>query len=166
MQILFNLLKGKLEHPNEIYADLSNSTYSSNTLPSDIISSNQRPDIVVVNRRQMTIALIELSVCWDLNTETAHQRKIARYTDLQTDLQARGYKTILSCYEIGALGHITERNITTLTNTLSFLKVKYKKAPLIDAMSITALTGSFAIFRAHTQPVWDNPPLLVCPNIS
>ena len=134
--------------------------YSNGTLPTDICATVQRPDIVTVDRNTMEINLIELTVPFETNIEVAHSKKELRYTNLKDELIEQGYKTTLTCYEIGALGHVTTKNKTDINRLLKNLKVTAKYKKLITQMSKTALLGSFSIYRSTTQPSWDNPDLL------
>ena len=63
--------------PNDltIFTDIPGKDFNEGTIPADIITTSQRPDIVQLNRKEKKIALLELTVSFEKNT---HVRKASR----------------------------------------------------------------------------------------
>ena len=73
--------------PNlDIYSDLPNKTINGGTIPPDIISTKSRVDLVLIDRSQTKLTLIELTCSYESNVEDAKSRKRNRYEDLREDL--------------------------------------------------------------------------------
>ena len=62
------------------------------TIPEDILITDQRPDVSIINRIDKKIELTELSICWDQDYAQARMRKENRYQQLISDLDERGWK--------------------------------------------------------------------------
>ena len=62
--------------------------------------------------------MFELTVPFETNINSAHERKVSEYLTLQADIIQNGYTCFLSCVEIGARGLVTSE-IMARTNKLS-----------------------------------------------
>ena len=93
-----------------IYADLPGMTYNGGTIPADIVATSLRPDIVLVNRKDKSIEILELTCSFEKNINSANLRKSTNYLDLKTDIETAGWKTSLLPFEVGSRGQITTRN--------------------------------------------------------
>ena len=83
----------------EVYADLPNFQVNATTIPADVMVSageGSKPDLVIVNRRQKTIALLELTCSLFGSADKANKVKKLRYTQLALDLEELGYKVFFS----------------------------------------------------------------------
>ena len=82
----------------EVYFDLEGMRINGSTIPTDIITTLSRPDLVIIDRAASppVVYLYELSVSYERaeNTENAHSRKNNRYAPLVADIEARGFKCI------------------------------------------------------------------------
>ena len=63
--------KGKWDEIT-MFADISGHQINGGSIPADIITTSQRPDIVILNRKTKYISLFELSVCFEKNAESAN----------------------------------------------------------------------------------------------
>ena len=144
----------------EIFSDLPGQDLNGGTIPPDIITTQLRPDLVILNRSQKTIYLLELTCCFESNIEAANLRKTSKYQALKSDLEERGYTCHLLPFEIGSRGHISRSNKSNLMNTFMSNKLKPNIFKCIKAMSKISLLCSFSIFHAYTQPTWSDPPFL------
>ena len=80
LSYLYSIVRKAKEHTNlEIYADLAGSRVNGVTIPNDIIWTERKPDLVIINRSTKKINLVELTVPWDSGTDNAKQRKEDRY---------------------------------------------------------------------------------------
>ena len=82
--------KGKADNI-VIYSDLLGHSIIGGTIPGDILTTLQRPDIVIINRQDKKIALFELTVSFEKNADSANARKTLSYLDLTKDLTKRGW---------------------------------------------------------------------------
>ena len=84
-----------------VTADLPDQPYH---FPQQITITDSRPDIVVWDRESIT--LIELTVPFEVCTESAIQRKRQRYHGLLEDCRENGYTANLLTIEVGSRGFL------------------------------------------------------------
>ena len=160
MTVCFNeMIKGKPADVT-IHADLPGHQINGGSIPADILTTSQRPDIVIINRSQKSISLFELSVSFEKNAEAANLKKIARYQNLAADLRNQGWLTENTPFEIGSRGFINKRNKNSISDTMRRFKIRVQKSRLLKDLSKISLLCSFTLFQAHCQPEWQSPPLL------
>ena len=82
-------------NPHLVYADLEGSTIAGGYIPYHILTSPQRPYIVLYGEEQKEIMIVELTVPFETNTTDAKKRKQDRYATLISDLVCTGYRAIL-----------------------------------------------------------------------
>ena len=63
-----------------------------------------RADLVLINRNQKEIELLELTCSFEKNIETAHIRKAKKYNDLKVDLESVGWLVQIIFFEVGYRG--------------------------------------------------------------
>jgi hypothetical protein len=143
-----------------IYTDIPGHSINGGTIPADILTTLQRPDIVIINRSEKKITLFELTVSFEKNADAAHARKTLSYLDLISDLKERGWSAENVPFEVGSRGHINNRNKLSITNVFKKHKIQFQKKSLFQDISKISLLCSFAIFQAHCQPVWQSPQFL------
>ena len=78
----------------EVYSDISGLDTNGGTIPPDVLVTQSRPDLVLLDRNAKTIYLMELTCSFEKNFEAANLKKTIRYTPLKSDLEDKGYK----CY--------------------------------------------------------------------
>ena len=79
---IFSFFKSVNENNLEMICDLPGSLEGISTIPSDIVVTNLRPDLVLIDRQSMEITMLELTVPYDSNIDSAHERKSERYEPL------------------------------------------------------------------------------------
>ena len=70
----------------------------------DIAATTLRPDIVIISRSSRNILLLELTVPWEENSETAHEMKTAKYQELCEEIRSNGWKVTETAIEVGYRG--------------------------------------------------------------
>ncbi|KAJ7999811.1 hypothetical protein DPEC_G00198290 [Dallia pectoralis] len=60
--------------------------------PSEIATTNLRPDLVLWSSSLHSVYIIELTVPWEAAVEEAFERKSLKYTELAADAEQRGWK--------------------------------------------------------------------------
>ena len=135
-------------------------TLTGGTIPPDILVTQSRPDLVLLNRDDKTICLLELTCSFERNAEAANLRKSMRYNSLKTDLEDNGYKCFLVPFEVGSRGHIKKSTKSNIFNIFATMKISANLNHCIKNMSKISLLASYTIFHAYTQPTWRDPPFL------
>ena len=146
----------------EVFSDLPSFQVNGTTIPADIMVSagaGSKPDIVIVNREQKTIALLELTCSLSGSANKAHQLKRNKYTQLAIDLEVLGYMVFLVPFEVISSGHITNVCKTNIRNTLQQFNIRIKNSLFVNLAKI-ALLCTMSIFHAYNEKDWTSPPLL------
>ena len=76
------------------------------SFPHHIAVTRQRPDMVLWCDDEKKVLLVELTVPWEGNMEWAHERKLARYVELEKDCRARGWSARTYAVEVGCRGFV------------------------------------------------------------
>ena len=144
----------------QIFHDLGNNNIRS-TIPMDILSTAQIPDLVLLWRDIKKIIVIELTIPFETNLEAASIRKSNKYASLMIDLEELGFDTKFYHLGFGSRGLITSENASLLKNIHpeSFSKIKLKA--LKEKISRTAIAASFSIFVHRNDLAWLKPELLL-----
>ena len=147
----------------EVYADLPGCTINGATIPQDILTASgegSKPDLVLINRREKIITVMELTSPLEHNIDAAFERKLAKYSALKTDLEEKQFQVSLVPFEIGSRGFVSGRNKNNLINVYVKNSIKYNVLKLCKQVSKISLMCSFGIFHAYQSPSWTDPPLL------
>ena len=108
----------------EIFADIPGLDLNGSTIPPDVLVTGSRPDLVLLNRQEKKIFILELTCSFESNIEAANARKKIRYTSLKHDLEDQGYNCTLLPFEDGSRGYVTKSNRINLINIFVLNKVK------------------------------------------
>ena len=130
------------------------------TIPPDVLVTQARPDLVLLNRHEKIICLLELTCSFERNSEAANIRKSLRYAALKSDLEQNGYKCFLVPFEVGSRGYIQRSTKSNIFNIFATMKISADHKHCIRNMSKISLLASYTIFHAYTQPTWRDPPFL------
>ena len=144
----------------EIYSDISGLDINGGTIPPDVLVTTSRLDLVLLNRSERKIYLMELTCSFERNIEAANLRKTIRYTTLKSDIEQQGYTCILVPFEVGSRGYVTKSNRTNIVNIFATNKIAANAFKCIKQLSKLSLLCSYSIFHAYTQPTWRDPPFL------
>ena len=94
--VLYHISKTILtEKPDtlEILADLPGLNMNGGTIPTDIITTQLKPDLVILSRSEKSIFLLELTCSFETNIEAANIRKMTRYSALKSDFSQVFFKS-------------------------------------------------------------------------
>ena len=72
--------------------------------PAPIVEIKLRPDLVMFSNSTKKVIMWELSVPWEENMESMHERKIAKYEPLVEQCQVNGWQAICQAVEVGCRG--------------------------------------------------------------
>ena len=142
----------------KIFVDLPNHRASESppaTVPPSIISTQARPDILVLQEKH--IIILELTVPWNSSTSinNARNRKQNKnsYQFLTSDLITERFEVTLLTIEIGCLGNFTDKTYSTLKAADPKSSPKDRRLALENAAK-AAISGSHTIFRACSVTQW------------
>ena len=149
---LYSEVKAEATTDIEMYSDLPGKGINNSTIPQDIIVTNgfgSKPDLVIISRNTMNIALFELTCQQDRNLHKAHSYKIDKYTDLETDLKEKGWTVHLVPFEVSSQRKILKHTQLNIFNTLKHFKIKFRtQQKLIKNLSKISLLCTFSVFHA------------------
>ena len=77
--------------------------HGNSTISCNVLITTQRRDMVLFDRIEKNIYTLELTICFETNTESTHERKLARYTHLISDMENVGSNILYFAIEIGLL---------------------------------------------------------------
>lgn len=84
------------------------------TVPAEIVTTTQRPDLVLWSDALKSVYFIEPTVPWEDATEEANERKRLRYAEMADDAQQRGWKVSVCPVEIGCRGFVATSTVKLL----------------------------------------------------
>ena len=152
----------------ELYCDLEGlQAPGGGSIPADIMTQAQRPDLVILDRSvpgRHRIALVELTCPWDTDAKRAEERKASRYAGLKTALSNEGWDCSLYMIEVGARGHILKSVKDRLRSLFrAWVPAGHRSgiAQMMKDVSRISLVCSFSIFQARNDPVWFSPRLVM-----
>ena len=83
-----------LATPNtEVFSDIDGHQVNGGTIPADVLGTGgkcSKPDLVIVNRTEKKIALMELTCSHLSPADEVHQKKLRDYTRLSLNLPGKG----------------------------------------------------------------------------
>ena len=99
----------------QIFADLPGHLSSSDsTIPSHVLPTSIRPDLVLLFPPNRKIYILELTVPFETNISSARLRKSNHYASLLTDLRLSAYQAKFFSLEVGSRGFLSPSNFETL----------------------------------------------------
>ena len=142
-------MKEHLPDHIKVYADLEGHKVNRGTIPQEMVVTSSLTDLVIVDTSTpvKTVYLFELTVCFEQtdNIQSAHQRKMDRYSSLSADIEERGY-SCKNIHEVGSRGHRT-----TSLSSLSFLNCAPSKVlPKHFKKKSSVLIWNLFISRRHS----------------
>ena len=143
-----NLLNG------DIYVDLEGSSIAGGTIPPHILTTNQRPDLVIINEESLELTIVELTVPFETNLDDAHTRKTDKYSGLVQDIREKGYTVSFFAVEVGVRGLVSRDNKHRQKQILKKSGSLTRPPDLFQSLSKHAVLSSFTIFYARKQQSW------------
>ena len=126
----------------KVAADLDNS------LVFPIVTTSQRPDVVVWSDDARQVILLELTVPWEENFGDAEDRKYRRYEELIDACREAGWRTWSPDYY-----HLAVGKLTNVMRTRFGFKTRELKA-LIAALQQAAEKASYFIWLKRDDRAW------------
>ena len=149
-----------LSKDERLYADLLNHRVCDNpptTIPQDIVTTSSRPDLIII--REKEVLLLELRIPYNspesLSNARQRKRNKENYQLVLSELDRLGLKASLITLEVGALGHSLPQTHSDLRHVLPCF-TNSQMRHLFDDAGKVSITCSHAIFRARSEPTWNN----------
>ena len=125
------------------------------TVPPSLISTPARPDICIVEDKNVTI--LELTVPWNSTSSISNARNRkqnkSNYQFLASDFHQLGFQVQLLTIAIGCLGLYTDQAYASLKCAAPKSSSKDRRV-VLERASKVAISGSHTIFRARSIPEW------------
>nr|XP_034331688.1 uncharacterized protein LOC117690947 [Crassostrea gigas] len=112
--------------------------------PTEVASTNKRPDIAIWSLASRQVIVVELTVPWEERMEDAYERKMGKYQVLVADCQERGWRVWCFPVEVGTLGFVGQ----SLLRALRVIGViGLERRQLIERLSREAEISSLWLWR-------------------
>ena len=130
-------------------------------IPPDILVTNLKPDLFLVNESERVIVLLELTCPWDSNIERSHNYKEEKYAPLIADL-SRNFNVYQFSIEVSVRGQISKGNRARIKSFAyrCCRGPRMVSGALLKSCSKLSLLCSYSIFCARKEPSWSSPRLL------
>ena len=143
----------------QVYADVhGHKTPAGGTIPADVLVTGDRPDVVIYDKKKMTMNVFELTVPYEHNVDKRHIDKSNKYAYMSTDV--RKFKPVIEAFEVGARGYISSENKKRLKTIHSFCKKETTAKQFVENIAKLAIYGSYHIYLCRNQTEWAAPALL------
>ena len=144
-----------------IYSDLPGHTVGAGSLPPEICITAQKPDIVIIDKKQKILHIFELTVPFEQNIEQRHFEKANKYAHFETD--CTDYNCTVTAFEVGSRGYISTRNHSAIYTLHKFTKPGIKLTKFKKNISSLALYSSYHIFITRNEEHFNQPSFLLPP---
>jgi len=139
--------KGYQEH----HVDLSDHVDEYKEFPTELIITEQRPDMIFVNRRDRKVIIAELTVPMENRLQVSTQLKTDKHSSLVKNLTRYGWDTKFFAVEVSTRGFIN----SSLSDFLQFINFgKGNSRSLKHTLSVESLECSRRIFNNRKKKFW------------
>ena len=153
-----------LDHTKfKVYVDIEGSqTAAGGTLPPEVLVTNLKPDIVIIDRKTKTVEIFELTVPGEHRIEISNKLKTEKYEHFLRDITS--YKPSLSAFEIGAqTGYINNQNKKTIGNIHKYCQKNIKLKSFTNNTSAITALSSYYIFNCRNFSDWEQSDYISAP---
>ena len=119
------------------------------TIPDSVYLTAERPDLVILNRSEMKIIIVELTVPFEQNFQKAYVRKADKYMSLVAGIEEQGFSCVYFSVEIGSRG-IVHQGTSAILREITGAKRRDVK-DRITKLAKCAIKCSYVIFRDRTN---------------
>lgn len=139
--------QGHVEH----HVDLSGHDDEYKDFPSDLLITEQRPDMIYISRANRKVIIAELTVPMESRLEASTQLKKDKYSRLVQKLRSFGWDAQLFAVEVSTRGFVA----STLSEFLQLINIgKGAARSLKHEVSVEALESSRRIFNNRKRKFW------------
>ena len=137
-------------------------TAAGGTLPASLIVTNLKPDVVILDQKNKTAAIFELTVPGETRIEIANRLKMNKYQHFEKDI--RSHTASVTPFEIGSnTGFVTRENKRRLQSIHKFCKKQIKFKKFMENISAITVLSSYMIFNHRNVEPWANPGPILAP---
>ena len=167
LSTLAGFIENRLTPTAEILVDLVHHARSYRVFPPELGETSLRPDLLIVDRTQRKLAIVELSVPAEENISVRHEKKMAKYQPLLRNVietLGSGWSVEVVALEVGACG-LQTTSLSAGFNALHRLGVLagYERRDvkhISSRLSFIALRCSYSIWATRKVAEWpDDAPL-------
>ena len=139
------------------YVDIDGSkTPAGGTIPPQMLVTNLKPDIVILDKKSKKISIFELTVPNELRIETSHKLKTEKYQHFLSDITI--YQPSLTPFEVGSVsGYISRDNRKYIGSIHKFCKPNIKLKNFLQNISAISVLSSYYLFNCRSIEHWENP---------
>ena len=147
----------------KVYVDIEGSqTAAGGTLPPDVLVTNLKPDIVIIDRKSKAVEIFELTVPGEHRIDISNKLKTEKYEHFLRDIT--NYKPSVSAFEIGAqTGYITSRNKKSIGSIHKFCQKNIKLKNFTNNISAITVLSSYYIFNCRNFSDWEQSDYISAP---
>ena len=133
------------------------------TFPAHIANTSARPDMVIWSDHLKTCITAELTVCWEENFQSAHERKASKqaYISLMTEGETNGWKMKYLPIEVGSRG-VTSGSLSHFFRYLGLTRKKSNHA--VHDVGQIALRASYTLWLSRHSREFSNWQLVDRPS--
>lgn len=121
------------------------------TFPSEIATTNLRPDLVLWSNSCWRVFIIELTVHWEDTVDEAYELKRLRYANLAVEAEERGWNVKVRPVEVGCRGFVASSTVRLLRE-VGVRGQAHRKA--IKALANAAEMSSHWLWLKRRDAVW------------
>ena len=137
-------------------------TVAGGTIPSSLVVTVKKPDIVIVDQKCKSVNIFELTVPGETRLDTAHKLKTESYSHFVRDITS--HTVTVTPFEVGAhTGHINNDNKKRLKTLHSFCTKDIKLKKFKENISAISILSSYYIFNCRNQEMWSTPDHILAP---
>jgi hypothetical protein len=131
------------------------------TIPIDVCITALKPDITVLDLKNNTFNIFELTCPMEPNIKKRNVQKTDKYSHFLQDITC--HTPTLTCFEVGVRGYISPENNSRLKTLHKFCKPDIKLKNFKQNISALSIYSSYAIFCNRKEPLWVDPGYLSPP---
>ena len=137
-------------------------TPAQGTIPPQILVTNLKPDIVILDQKKQTVNIFELTVPYERRIEISHKLKMEKYQHFSKDISR--YKTSVTPFEVGSsTGYISRENKGHIRELHKFCKENIKLKIFNQNISAISVLSSYYIFNCRNLENWSNSEPILAP---
>ena len=119
--------------------------------PSEILTTNLRPDLVMWTTSQKVVLIVELTVPWEAAVGEAYERKRLKYSDIAAEAEQRGWRARVLPVEVGCRGFVA-MSTTKLLKGIGVRGQAFRRA--VKSLSEAAERSSRWLWIKRKDPSW------------
>ena len=157
LMYIYKLLNNHKSSDTDIYIDIAGHHTGISTIPTEIVITSQKPDLVIVNKQSLSVTLFELSIPFETNIKETHERKVSRYQNLVVDIEDNGYHVDYYPVEVGSRGFIDSDNTARLKSFFKRNTPVIKYSDIKTSLVKIVLVASYIVYHSKYDEAWSSP---------